>query len=174
MPRYAAFLRAVNVGRRRVKMDVLRNHMTAIGFENVQSYIASGNLIFDSSLRSLGKIERLIESHLEEELRFAVTAFVRTKRDVQTIAGNPHLVSEIGTVSVGLLKHVPSKETVQSLMSRANSKNMFEIDNREVYWRCLTSLLDSEFSNVDFEKVLQQEATFRKSTTVQAIATKLE
>ena len=52
MPRYIAFLRAVNVGGRIVKMDELREHFAAAGFSDVETFIASGNVIFSSSAKS--------------------------------------------------------------------------------------------------------------------------
>lgn len=55
MPRYFAFLRGINVGGHRIKMDRLREHVEALGFEHVETFIASGNVIFSSASRELGK-----------------------------------------------------------------------------------------------------------------------
>ncbi len=48
MPRYVAFLRAVNVGGRTVKMDLLRELFAQLQFKNIETFIASGNVIFDA------------------------------------------------------------------------------------------------------------------------------
>jgi len=48
MTRYVAFLRGINLGKRRVKMEQLRRHFEGFGLENVATFIASGNVVFDS------------------------------------------------------------------------------------------------------------------------------
>ena len=65
MPHYVAFLRGINLGKRRVKMNHLRDLFTAMGHENVSTYIASGNVVFTSATRSIAKLENHIEQVLE-------------------------------------------------------------------------------------------------------------
>ena len=55
--RYVAFLRAINVGGRVVKMDDLRRHFVSMGLSDVQTFIASGNVIFESPARSTARLE---------------------------------------------------------------------------------------------------------------------
>ena len=64
MTRYVAFLRAINVGGRRVKMHHLRELFESLGFSNVETFIASGNVIFDSPAEDTRKLEQRIEDHL--------------------------------------------------------------------------------------------------------------
>ncbi len=78
MPIYIAFLRAVNVGGRFVKMVDLRNGLSDKGFGHVESYIQSGNVRFTSSLRSAAKVEATVEAALEELCGFTVSTVVRT------------------------------------------------------------------------------------------------
>ena len=47
MPRYITFLRAINVGGHTVKMDRLREIFESLGFANVETFIASGNVVFE-------------------------------------------------------------------------------------------------------------------------------
>jgi uncharacterized protein (DUF1697 family) len=72
MPRYIAFLRAINVGGHTVKMDVLRQHFAALGFSNVETFIASGNVVFETTAKNTRTLEQKIEKHL----RAALLAFV--------------------------------------------------------------------------------------------------
>ena len=65
MPKYVAFLRAINVGGHLVKMDYLRTLFEALGFENVETFIASGNVIFDSKSKNTQALEKKIESLAE-------------------------------------------------------------------------------------------------------------
>lgn len=78
MATYVAFLRAINVGGRFVKMVDLRAGMSNSGFGDVESHIQSGNLRFTSSLRSAAKVELAVESALEELCGFTVRTIVRT------------------------------------------------------------------------------------------------
>ncbi len=57
MPKYVALLRAINVGGHTVKMDHLRRLFEALGFTNVETFIASGNVIFDSTSKSTKAFE---------------------------------------------------------------------------------------------------------------------
>ncbi len=74
--RYVALLRAINVGGRNVKMDRLREIFVGLGFENVETYIASGNVLFTAVAGSVGELESAIELALGEQLGFGVPTFV--------------------------------------------------------------------------------------------------
>ena len=62
MPKFVAFLRAINVGGHLVKMDELRGLFEALGFSNVETFIASGNVIFDSKATNVKSLERKSKS----------------------------------------------------------------------------------------------------------------
>ena len=78
MPTYIAFLRAINVGGRFIKMADLRTGLSRKGFGDVESHIQSGNLRFTSSLRSAAEVELALEAALEEVGGFTVRTVVRT------------------------------------------------------------------------------------------------
>ena len=61
MPRYVAFLRGINVGKRRLPMGQLKSAFQAMGFAEVSTFIASGNVIF-SSKKSPEAIEAIIKA----------------------------------------------------------------------------------------------------------------
>ena len=77
MTRYVAFLRAINVGGHTVKMDRLRALFEELKFANVETFIASGNVLFDSASKSTDAMETRIERHLEKALGYEVATFVR-------------------------------------------------------------------------------------------------
>ena len=66
MSKYIAFLRAINVGGHTVKMDVLRQLFESLGFANVETFIASGNVIFESKAGNVKALEKKIETCLQE------------------------------------------------------------------------------------------------------------
>ncbi|NUO79794.1 DUF1697 domain-containing protein, partial [candidate division KSB1 bacterium] len=86
MPQYLAFLRAINVGGHTVKMDQLRRLFEALGFANVETFIASGNVIFTSPSKSTKALEKKIEKHLHESLGYEVATFIRTTAELAVVA----------------------------------------------------------------------------------------
>jgi len=86
MATYIAFLRAVNVGGRFIKMVDLRTGLSDAGFGDVESHIQSGNLRFTSSLRSAAKVERAVEAALDELCGFTVRTIVRTPAQLSALA----------------------------------------------------------------------------------------
>lgn len=85
VPRYVAFLRAINVGGHTVKMDNLRRLFEAMGFTNVEPFIASGNVIFDSTSKSTAALEKKIEAHMQGESRFSGALLEKTLRMKATL-----------------------------------------------------------------------------------------
>jgi uncharacterized protein (DUF1697 family) len=83
--KYVAFLRAINVGGRVVKMEALRGHFEALGFADVDTFIASGNVIFESAAEQ-ASVKTTIEAHLRSSLGFEVATFVRTIAEVHEVA----------------------------------------------------------------------------------------
>src|SRR5690348_3357996 len=86
MNRYIAFLRAINVGGHTVKMDALRAHIQALGLQNVETFIASGNVIFESPEQDAQALEKRIEAHLKQALGYEVATFLRTPAELAAVA----------------------------------------------------------------------------------------
>ncbi|GAB2923547.1 DUF1697 domain-containing protein [Rhodococcus aerolatus] len=85
MARYVAFLRAVNVGRRTVRMARACELLVGLGLDDVSSFVASGNLLLTSRRRAT-TLERDIRAALEDEWGFEITTFVRTAEQVRALA----------------------------------------------------------------------------------------
>jgi Uncharacterized protein conserved in bacteria len=97
MPTYIAFLRAINVGGRFAKMADLRAGLAPKGFNEVETYIQSGNLRFTSSLRSASEVELALETALEELCGFTVRTIVRTPEQLGELASyGTGLVAPLG------------------------------------------------------------------------------
>ncbi|MFJ8041099.1 DUF1697 domain-containing protein [Kitasatospora sp. NPDC096147] len=82
---YIAFLRAVNVGGRTVKMERLRALFADLGLTRVRSYIQSGNVFFDTEETDRAALTARIERHLAAELDFAVPVMLRTVDEVAAV-----------------------------------------------------------------------------------------
>ncbi|MCU1263941.1 MAG: uncharacterized protein JWM21_259 [Acidobacteria bacterium] len=177
MPKYVAFLRAINVGGHIVKMDQLKSLFTALGFANVETFIASGNVIFDSGVKNTTTLERKIEKHLRDELGYAVATFVRATSDLPAIINHqPFNRSEMETeeniVYIGFLAEPPSAANTEKLRACATEVDLFQVAGREVYWLCRTKFSESQFSGARLEKTLGMPTTLRNSNTVKRIAAK--
>jgi uncharacterized protein (DUF1697 family) len=177
MAKYVAFLRAINVGGRTLKMDQLRGLFEALGFSNVETFIASGNVIFDSTSKSTKAIEKKIEDYLQGTLGYEVATFIRSTAEVAAVAcykpfSDSELNAEGNTLYVGFLAGEPSAEATQKLKSFATEIDDFHVSGREVYWLCRKKFSESGFSGARLEKTLGMKATLRNSTTVKKLAAK--
>ena len=87
---YIAFLRAVNVGKRQVKMARLRELLAELGYDDVRTYIQTGNVFFAAPAAKRATLEAAIERHLLDALGFEVTTCVRTVAEVEAaLASEP-------------------------------------------------------------------------------------
>lgn len=177
MPKYVAFLRAINVGGHTVKMDHLRGLLDSRGLANVETFIASGNVIFDSKTKNAEALEQKIANYLKEMLGYEVATFVRTVEEVAQVANykpfpDAELDAEGNVLYVGFVTAEPDKHAKAKLISLSNEVNGFHFQGREVYWLRRTKVGQSEYAGSLFEKKLGQPMTFRNATTVRKIAAK--
>jgi uncharacterized protein (DUF1697 family) len=174
MPRFIAFLRAINVGGRRVSMDALRSHLESMGFANVETFIASGNVIFESSARNVKGLEKKIEDGLREALGYEVATFIRSVDELAAIVAHKPFdeVPDTGGLYIAFIPDAPDTAVQNKLLSFRNDIDDFHIHNREIYWLCRTRSSDSTFSGSLLEKTLKMPATIRNATTVRKMAEK--
>ncbi len=86
MPTYVAFLRAVNVKPRWVKMELLRKHLSDNGFTSVETHIQSGNVLVTTSRRSAAKVRDELHDLLSVEFGFDIPVVVRTPQQLRGLA----------------------------------------------------------------------------------------
>src|SRR4030095_5304902 len=85
-----ALVRAINVGKRMVKMAELAKLCESCGLKNVRTYIQSGNVVFETSQSSAAGIRRKIEKHLTESLGYKVEVILTTASALAAIVkANP-------------------------------------------------------------------------------------
>ena len=177
MARHVAFLRAINVGGHTVTMDKLRRIFEALGFDEVETFIASGNVLFSSPSKSLSTLERKIEDRLKVSLGYEVATFVRTAQEVVAIASyKPFPAAQVrtaGAFCVGFLAQPLDAAAKKSLTALASTIDRFHVHDREVYWLCEKRQSESKFSNVVFEKATGARVTFRGANTVTKLAVKV-
>lgn len=172
---FVAFLRAINVGGRTVKMERLRDLFTTAGYTNVKTFIASGNVLFDAKHRDAARLENKIESLLGEALGFEVATFVRSMTDLRAIAQHDPFVDSDrgkganGELFVGFLKLPPSAERANEVESLSTDLDQFRFRGAELYWLCRTRVSDSPVSGALLERKLTAPLTIRNARTVRKI-----
>lgn len=175
MPKYVAFLRAINVGSHTVKMDQLQSLFQGLGFANVETFIASGNVIFDSRSKNTKALESRIELALEDTLGYKVATFIRSIAELATVARYrpfPDADDDGNVLYIGFVAENPGEESRQRLLSFTTKVDDFHIHGREVYWLCRKKLGPSDFPGTKFEKTLGMPTTLRNSNTVARIVLK--
>lgn len=156
MPTYIAFLRAVNVGGRFVKMVDLRNGLSDKGFGHVESYIQSGNIRFTSSLRAATKVEAAVEAALEELCGFTVKTVVRTPTQLGELTSyGTGLVSPLnGDVRryVAFLQHDPDAEFLATMNGWGVAGERAQVKGRELYLWLAHPSHESKLTNARIER----------------------
>lgn len=176
MSRYVALLRAINVGGHVVKMDQLRTLFEQLGFDDVKTVIASGNVLFSSSARNIAALEESIERHLERALGYGVTTFIRTPDEMRAVVEFdpfPGLVQDGHTLSVAFLKRHPGEQVADRLHAMRTDYDDLLVRGRELYWLARGRTSDSKIWRTPMEKVLGGPATSRNVTTVRRLAEQL-
>lgn len=176
MQKYIVFLRAINVGGRTVKMDHLRGIIESLGFSKVETFIASGNVIFETKSKDENALVKLIEGKLEELLGFEVATFIRSDSELAAIAGykpfpKPQMDSATA-LNVAFLSEPLDDKSKKLLLTLKSDIDDFHAHGREVYWLCHKKQSDSKFSNAVLEKTLGVKSTLRGVNTVKKIAEK--
>jgi uncharacterized protein (DUF1697 family) len=139
MQRYIAFLRGINLGKRRLSMSRLKTLFEELGFDEVETFIASGNVVFSSKASDTGQLESRIAKHLEASLGYGVDTFVRTTEEVAKIGrakAFPEDVREGMTIHVGFFQQKLAPEVARKLAAVRTDLDEFRVIGREYYWLC--------------------------------------
>jgi uncharacterized protein (DUF1697 family) len=175
--RYVAFMRALNVGGRIVKMDHLRKLFEELGFADVATYIASGNVIFQSPEKDAAKLEKTINDHLEKSLGYVVGTYIRTPAELAAIAAHrPFPAEELDhpghALYINFLPEAPSQDAVARLMELRSEVDDFAVHGREMYWLARKRISESTVTGAKLAKALGMQMTNRNLNTVRTLAEK--
>lgn len=176
MPRYVAFLRAINVGGRYVPMETLRGHFTAAGFADVESFIASGNIVFSSRGKAGPALEGKVERALAGGLGFEVPTFIRTPAEVAA-AAERRVYSErelagATALMVGFLK-APLDAAAQARLAALNDgTHTFRAPGAELYWLLNVKQSEAVIAPNKIERALGGPTTFRAISSLRKLVVK--
>jgi uncharacterized protein (DUF1697 family) len=178
MPRYAALLRAINVGGHTVKMDELRALFESLRLSNVESVIASGNVLFDTRAADPASLESRIEAKLKRALRYEVDTFVRTADDLDAVVAHEPFaagdrVLPAHTLQVIFTRSPIAADSHERLAALCSSYDDLHAHGREVYWRTRGRSSDSKITPAMFARTKIGVGTARNITTVRKLAARL-
>ncbi len=176
MQKYVAFLRGINLGRRRPPMSQLRELFEELGFAEVATFIASGNVLFSSKSRATGQLEEKIAQHLEKALGYRVDTFVRTAEEAVGLSRAkvfPDQGKEGITVHVGFLHEKLPAATARQLSEVKTNEDEFQVAGREYYWLCRVRSNESKVWSAPEMKALKlPSSSMRNLTSIRKLVAK--
>ena len=169
---YIGFLRAINLGpTRKFPKDRIVKAVEAAGFTDVATYINTGNVRFDTTMRSRTKIEGALEKEFEAEAGFAVPTIVFTQKELREIAEHAASFGHGGRHYVSLLKEAPSASQVRTLEEASTAEEVAKVGGRAVHLLLGENYHEARLTNAVVEKHLGV-ATNRNLTVIRALAEK--
>jgi uncharacterized protein (DUF1697 family) len=158
-------------------MDDLRKSFEALDFDNVATFIASGNVIFETGKAKPATLTARIERQLQDELGYEVPTFLRTDAEVARIADREPFAglepADGDSRYIAFLYKRPSAAAVETVTALSNDTDQVVVHDRELYWHVRGRMADSTLGPPIFEKALGSvPATVRNLNTVQRLATK--
>ena len=169
---YIGFLRAVNLGaKRKFPKDAIRAAVEAAGGTAVETYINTGNVRFDTPLRSRARIEQILEEAFRADRGFDVPTIVFTPRELTEIAEHAASLGHGGRHYVSLLKEEPSAAAVAKVEALATAEEVARVSGRAVHLLLGASYHQARLTNAVIERHLGV-ATNRNLTVIEALADK--
>ena len=171
MQTYISLLRGINVsGQKKIRMTELQSLYESLGLTNVQTYVQSGNVVFDSVEQDATKLTKAIEAQIEATFGFSVPVLIRSADDFyRIIESHPFKNEEPVRVLVTFLYEYPEQSKRDDLSEYKDKVDQFAIGEQEIFLFCPGGYGKTKLSNTFFEKKLDVVATTRNWKTVNAL-----
>jgi uncharacterized protein (DUF1697 family) len=177
MSEYAAFLRGMNVGGHRISNEDLRTRFEELGFDEVRTFRASGNVIFAAADEEPeDELSARIETGLAAALGYEVPVFLRDASEIGTIAAHRPFAESLveaskGKLQVVLLSARPAARARKEVLALTNAEDRLAFGVRELHWLPSGGILDSA---LDFKAIgrLLGPLTTRTKGTIEQLAAK--
>jgi uncharacterized protein (DUF1697 family) len=171
MVTYLSILRGINVsGHKLIKMEALRKLFEDLGFKNVQTYIQSGNVVFQSKKAKQSDLEKKIVKKIEEEFGFEVPVLVKEANELSVVLkNNPFLnqrKEDITKLHVTFLSEEPDQAAIVKIKEGNYAADEFIVSGKIIYLFCPGGYGNTKLSNNFFENKLKVIATTRNWKTV--------
>jgi uncharacterized protein (DUF1697 family) len=177
MARYVAFLRGMNLGNRRLKNAELVAEFERLGFAEVATFRASGNVVFEAAGRAgEAALTKKVEAGLGDGLGYEVPVFLRSVAEVAAIAGRSPFPAKAvaaskGKLQVSMLAKKPTAAAVKRALALATDEDRLAIEGRELYWLPSGGISESDLDLKALDKPLGK-GTMRTMGTIEQIAAK--
>ena len=170
MTTYISILRGINVGgNKKIKMDVLREMYTSLGYADVKTYIQSGNVIFRASETDVTIIQKEIKSGILLAFGFDIPVLILTVQDIRNaLKNNPYIhdsSKDPAFIHLTFLSQDPEKFILENLSSNNYSPDEFIYSGKTIYLYCPTGYGNTKLTNNFFESKLKVSATTRNLRT---------
>lgn len=179
MIQYLAILRGINVsGKNKIKMEDLRTLLRSLDFQEVQTYIQSGNIVFATAKMSTTTLAEKIHQLILKKYGYDVPVLVKTKAELKAVATqNPFLndrSEDIKFLHVTFLAENPETEKWELIDNEKYKPDEFQVSERALYVFCPNGYGRTKLNNNFFEKKLKTTATTRNWKTVMKLAEMLD
>jgi uncharacterized protein (DUF1697 family) len=171
MPTYIAMLRGINIGpHKRIKMDRLRASFEALGFDQVQTYIQSGNVVFKAGKSSAASLSKKIEGKVLEDFGFSVSVILRTLEEMEKIIRANPLLKEKGIdpakLHVAFLSEAPTPAALAKLQGLTLAPDRARFLKKELHLYFPNGVSGSSLWKHPLDRVLSVVTTTRNWNSV--------
>lgn len=172
MAKYISILRGINVGTgRKVPMADLKKLCENMGLQNLQTYIQSGNVVFElPQPESVSELETRLQKAFTQAFGFDIPVLIRSDKEwAGSIAKNPFWNdpnADINLLHMTLLKEIPAVAKIEAILQLDFSPDQFQIVGNNVFIYCANGYGKTKITNDFFEKKLGVEASTRNWKTV--------
>jgi len=171
---YVAMLRGINVGgQKTIKMDHLRQLFSGLGFRNVETYVQSGNIVFQTQTENPAAVSKRIGETIHHSFGFDTPVIVRTSDQMRNvIANNPFLKEkdiDSSKLHVTFLSETTQKDSLKNLEALSSDPDRFYTAPREIYLYCPRGYGRTKLSNNALERALSVRATTRNWKTTNTL-----
>jgi uncharacterized protein (DUF1697 family) len=170
MTTYISLLRGINVGgKNTIKMDILRELYVNLGFSNVQSYIQSGNIIFNAESIDNQTLENKISTKITKTFELHLPVLVLTIDELkQALTNNPYTTNNLkdpAKIHLTFLSEIPDEALLKKINSDFYLPDKFIYSAKVIYNYCPNGYGNTKLNNTFFEKKLKLTATVRNFKT---------
>lgn len=156
MTTYISILRGINVsGQKKVPMKELQAVYVSVGLHDVQTYIQSGNVVFQTEEQSLAALAKKIEQAISTHFGFDVPVLIRTGAEMSEVLTSNPFVKETGIeadkLHVTFLDEQPGSEALEKLLTYDYPPDRFIVQAKEVFVYCPNGYGRTKLTNTFFE-----------------------
>jgi uncharacterized protein (DUF1697 family) len=174
MKSYIALLRGINIsGHKIIRMEALRACFEGLGCRSVQTYVQSGNVVFEAREKDAVRYADELSKRIQRDFGFPVPVLLRTSEELEHIVRHNPFLKQPGIdpakLHVTFLSAPAPKSTAEHLKTLATALEQFHVRGREIYLYCPNGYGRTKLSNAAIEKKLDAQATTRNWKSVQAL-----